>query len=206
MKIRWLIVLVVILVVFSYLSTNFTALNPKLGLWSSAGQNNVTAQSVTMQGLENPVNVTLDASGVAHIHAGNFHDLFFAQGYYSASQRLFQMELEGLLASGNLSKYIGAQGVNSDKAMRLIGLPSNAWALEQAYQANYPTYYSYLQDYVQGVNAYINNTPSQSVSLGFKLLGIQPYQWSVFYSLCWQEYMAWSLTTGAAEPLQSALL
>lgn len=205
MKTRWLIVLVVILLVLSFVSTNFTALNPRIGLWSSAGQTNLTSQDLSVPGLTNPVNVSIDASGVAHINAGNMHDLFFAQGYYSASQRLFQMELEGLLASGNLSKYIGSSGVNSDNAMRLIGMPSNAYALEQAYIHDHSTYYGYLEAYAQGVNAYINSSAASS-NLGFKLLGIQPFQWSVFYTLCWQEYMGWSLTTGAAEPLQSALL
>lgn len=205
MKIRWIIFLVVILVVFSFLSTNFTTLNPRTGLWAAAGQGNFTSSTVNMQGLNYPVNVTIDSSGVAHINASDYHDLFFAQGYYSASQRLFQMELEGLLASGNLSKYIGSQGVNSDRAMRLIGLPYNAWTLEQAYKANYPAYYGYLEAYAQGVNAYINSSAASN-HLGFKLLGISPFQWSVFYTLCWQEYMSWSLTTGAAEPLQSALL
>lgn len=205
MKTRWLILLVVILLVVSFVSTNFTALNPRIGLWSSAGQNNITAQDLSVPGLLNPVNVSIDASGVAHIKANNMHDLFFAQGYYSASQRLFQMELEGLLASGNLSKYIGSAGVSSDNAMRLIGMPTNAYALEQAYIQQQPTYYGYLEAYAQGVNAYINSSAASN-NLGFKLLGIQPFQWSVFYTLCWQQYMAWSLTTGAAEPLQSALL
>lgn len=205
MKVRWLVLLVVVIVLLSYLSTNFTTLNPKLGLWESAGQGNVTSTTVNIPGLGTPVNVSIDASGVAHINASNLNDLMFAQGYYSASQRLFQMELEGLLASGNLSKYIGASGVASDQAMRLIGLPTNAWTLEQAYIQEYPQYYGYLQSYASGVNAYIN-TSAASNHLGFKLLGIQPYQWSVFYSLCWQEYMSWSLTTGAAEPLQSALI
>ncbi len=205
MKIRWLVLLVVVLVLLSYLSTNFTTLNPKLGLWESAGQGNITSTTVNIPGLGNPVNVTIDASGVAHINASNLNDLMFAQGYYSASQRLFQMELEALLATGNLSKYIGASGVASDQAMRLIGLPSNAWTLEQAYKANYPAYFGYLKSYTQGVNAYIN-TSAAANHLGFKLLGIHPFQWTVFYTLAWQEYMAWSLTTGAAEPLQSALL
>lgn len=205
MKTRWLIILVVILLVFSFVSTQFTALNPRIGLWSSAGQTNITSADLSVPGLNNPVNVTIDVSGVAHIQASDMHDLFFAQGYYSASQRLFQMELEGLLASGNLSKYVGSSGVSSDNAMRLIGLPSNAYTLEQAYKQQQPLYYSYLQAYAQGVNAYINSSAASN-NLGFKLLGIQPFQWSVFYTLCWQEYMSWSLTTGAAEPLQSALL
>ncbi len=205
MKIRWLVLLVIVLVMLSYLSTNFTTLNPRLGLWESAGQGNLTSGSVNIPGLSSPVNVTIDASGVAHIQASNMNDLMFAQGYYSASQRLFQMELEALLASGNLSKYIGASGVSSDQAMRLIGLPGNAWTLEQAYISDYPQYYGYLQSYSAGVNAYIN-TSSASNHLGFKLLGMQPFHWTVFYTLCWQQYMSWSLTTGAAEPLQSALI
>ncbi len=205
MKVRSLIVLAVLLVVFSFISTNFNALNPHLGVWSAAGQDNIANSTIQMQGLNSPVNVTIDQSGVAHIRASDMHDLFFAQGYYSASQRLFQMELEGLLASGNLSKYVGSNGVNSDKAMRLIGMPQNAYALEQAYMQKEPVFYGYLQDYSQGVNAYINSSAS-SKNLGFNLLGIHPYQWSVFYTLCWQQYMAWSLTTGAAEPLQSSLL
>ena len=205
MKVRSLIVLAVLLVVLSFISTNFNALNPHLGVWSAAGQDNIANSTIQMKGLNSPVNVTIDQSGVAHIKASDMHDLFFAQGYYSASQRLFQMELEGLLASGNLSKYVGATGVNSDKAMRLIGMPQNAYSLEQAYKQKEAQYYGYLQDYAQGVNAYINSSAA-SKNLGFNLLGIHPYQWSVFYTLCWQQYMAWSLTTGAAEPLQSSLL
>lgn len=205
MKVSFLIVLGVLLVVFSFVSTNFNALNPHNGVWSAAGQNNLSNATIQMSGLNSPVNVTIDQSGVAHIKATDFHDLMFAQGYYSASQRLFQMELEGLLASGNLSKYIGSSGLSSDQAMRLIGMPANAYNLEQAYKIQEPIYYKLLEDYAQGVNAYINSSAASNM-LGFKLLGIQPYQWSVFYTLCWQQYMAWSLTTGAAEPLQSALL
>lgn len=209
MKSRSLIILAVLLVVFSFVSTNFSALNPHNGIFAAAGQNNLTNSTIQMPGLNHPVNVTIDQSGVAHIKASNLHDLFYAQGYYSASQRLFQMELEGLLASGNLSNYIGSAGLGSDKTMRTIGMPQNAYNLELAYKTSSNPQikqdYQYLSDYAQGVNAYINSSAA-SKNLGFKLLGINPYQWSVFYTLCWQEYMSWSLTTGAAEPLQAALM
>ncbi|MDG6995821.1 MAG: penicillin acylase family protein [Nitrososphaerota archaeon] len=204
MKIRWLITIFVVILLASYISTNFTLLSPRLGVWSSINSSSLSSGTMNVPGLSNPVNVTIDESGVAHISASSVHDMFYAQGYYSASQRLFQMELEALLASGNLSRYVGSSGVNSDITMRLIGLPENALALEKAYAANYPTFYQYLLDYSQGVNAYINQSES-STHLGFKLLGISPFHWSVFYTLCWEEYMAWSLTTGAAEPLQSDL-
>lgn len=205
MKLRWLVIIIAAIVVISYFSQSYTFLNPKSGVWSVAGNANYTSGSYDLSGLKAPVNVTIDSSGVAHITATNLHDLFMAQGYYSASNRLFQMELQALLASGNLSSYIGKSGLNSDKAMHLIGLPQNAMALEKAYEINYPTYYSYLQDYASGIDAYINST-GDSLPLGFKLLGISPFQWTVFDSLAWQQYMSLSLTTGIMEPLQSALM
>ena len=203
MKIRWLALIIAALLLASYFSTNFNLLNPSQGVWQSINGSTISSFTVNVPGL-NPVNVTIDSSGVAHIQAASVHDMLYAQGYYSASQRLFQMELEALLASGNISKYVGSEGLGSDITMRLIGLPENAQVLEQNYQTNYPTYYQYLEDYAAGVNAYIDQS-SSSTHLGFKLLGFAPFHWSVFYSLCWEEYMAWSLTTGAAEPLQSDL-
>lgn len=204
MKLRWAAVVAVLLLLVSYGTGGFTLLSPSLGVWTSINGSTVTSGTVKVEGLSSPVNVTMDTSGVAHISASSAHDLFYAQGYYSASQRLFQMELEALLASGNLSKFVGAEGVGSDVTMRLIGLPQNALALQRNLEAAYPAYYQYLQDYAQGVNAYIGQSGS-SAHLGFKLLGFEPFAWSVFYTLCWQEYMTWSLTTGAAEPLQSDL-
>ena len=203
MRLRWLAVILAAILLVSYASSSFNVLNPDSGVWESINGSTIKSQSISIPGLNSHVNVTIDSSGLAHITAKTVHDMFFAQGYYSASQRLFQMELEALLASGNLSKYVGSQAVGSDVTMRLIGLPTNALALEKSYETNYPAYYQYLQDYTAGVNSYIEH--SGQTSLGFKLLNFQPFKWSVFYTLCWQEYMAWTLTTGAAEPLQSDL-
>lgn len=203
MKIRWLVLILAVIIVISYFSQGFLVLNPRTGAWTAAGNANYTSGTINVPGFQDPVNVTIDASGLAHISATNNHDLLFAQGYYSASNRLFQMEMQALLASGNLSKYVGSQALSSVQAMRLIGLPYNAWTLEQNYKDNYPQYYQYLKDYSDGVNAYINS--SHSPQFEFKLLGIKPFQWSVLDTLVWEEYMSWSLTTGAAEPLQSDL-
>ncbi len=207
MKIRWLAAIFVVIILVSYVSNSFALLSPSLGVWQSINGSSLSSTTLNVPGLESPVNVTIDTSGLAHIDASNVHDMFYAQGYYSASQRLFQMELEALLASGNLSRYVGNAGLSSDVTMRLIGLPENALELEQSYETHYPTYYGYLEDYADGVNAYINQSgpSSSSAHLGFKLLGFAPFQWSVFYTLCWQEYMSWSLTTGAAEPLEMDL-
>jgi acyl-homoserine lactone acylase PvdQ len=52
-----------------------------------------TVDTVRARGLTKPVEVLRDGAGISHIYAGNEHDLFFAQGYVAATDRLFQMEL-----------------------------------------------------------------------------------------------------------------
>ncbi|MHB8372996.1 MAG: penicillin acylase family protein [Thermoplasmataceae archaeon] len=200
-----IVISIIIIVSASYISLSLNVLNPINGAYRSIDGVNFTSGTVNMQGLDFPVNVTIDTSGMSHISAKNNHDLFFAQGYYSASQRLFQMEMQSALAAGNLSKIIGKAGISSDYTMRLIGLNTNAYRLESDLRNNYSTYYSYLKDYANGVNAFINQTSNVKTILGFSLIGVSPYKWTVYDSLVWQEYMAWSLATGSASVLQSDL-
>ncbi|MCL4334664.1 MAG: penicillin acylase family protein, partial [Candidatus Thermoplasmatota archaeon] len=103
----------------------------------------------------------------------NNHDLFFAQGYYTARERLFQMELEALSVSGNFSRYIGPAGLSSDISARLQQIPQRAYSLDQLYKREYPQYYAYLKDYANGVNAYINQTIN-SPPLCFEIYGFSP--------------------------------
>ncbi|MBX8635145.1 MAG: penicillin acylase family protein [Thermoplasmata archaeon] len=205
MKNRWVVAIIAVLVVLSFLSTQFVLLNPVNGLWSTINDSTYRNSTLNVPHLTGRVQVTIDASGVAHITASNNHDLFVAQGYYAASNRLFQMELQVLLASGNLSGYVGKAGVPSDMTMHLIGLPQSAFRLQSLYKADYPSYYAYLQDYCTGVNDFINSTYS-SPAFGFKLLNAKPFYWSPFDILVWQEYMSWSLITGSSDPLASAML
>ncbi|MDG6974414.1 MAG: penicillin acylase family protein, partial [Nitrososphaerota archaeon] len=85
MKLRWAACVAVLLLLVSYGTGSFTLLSPGLGVWSSIDGSALSSGTVTVQGLGSPVNVTIDASGLAHISASNAHDLFYAQGYYSAS-------------------------------------------------------------------------------------------------------------------------
>ncbi len=189
----------------SYVSNSLNILNPSTGVFRSADGTNFTSGNFIVPGLENEVNITIDTSGMAHITAKNNHDLFYAQGYYSACQRLFQMELQATVAAGNLSNFVGKSGLQSDYTMRLIGLSRDAYNLERDLKANYTGYFNYIKWYTEGVDAYINNTNSVSTHLGFHLLGIKPFRWTVFDSLVWQEYMSWSLATGSTNVLQSDL-
>jgi len=165
---------------------------------------NFSSGTYKLPGLIDPVTITVDKSGVAHIFADNNHDLFFAQGYYTATQRLFQMELEALSVSGNFSKYVGAAGISSDVSSRLQQIPERAYQLDQTYKLEYPKYYSYLKDYADGVNAYINEVRTNP-PLGFKLYGFSPVQWKVLYTLDWQENMAFGLINGKGNSIRNDL-
>ena len=205
MKFRWVPVLIVILVILSFFSSQTGLLNPANGLWTTINNSRYTGGKLNVAHLLEPVNVSIDSSGVAHIVAQNNHDLFVAQGYYVASNRLFQMELQVLLASGNLSRYVGKAALGSDMTMHLIGLPQDAYHLQMLLEDEYPQYYAYLSDYSTGVNDFINHTQN-SLPFGFKLLGFHPFYWTPFDILVWQEFMSWSLITGSSDPLASAIM
>ena len=197
-----IVVSIIVISLSSYASIQLQTINPSTGVFQTIDGANISSGTYIIPGLDHSVTVDIDTSGMAHIHASNLHDLFYAQGYYSASMRLFQMELQSSIAAGNVSQFVGAAGIPSDLSLRTVGLNTDAMILVQYMKENYPQYYSYLQDYASGVNAYINQTGG-ATHLGFKLLGISPFKWTVFDSLVWQEYMAWSLATGSCSVLQS---
>src|SRR5688572_22304347 len=78
-----------------------------------------TADTLRARGLSQPVEVLRDRSGIAHIYAKNERDLFFAQGYSAASDRLFQLELWRRQATGTVAELLGPREVKRDIGTRL---------------------------------------------------------------------------------------
>src|SRR5450755_4397512 len=82
-----------------------------------------SSESVSTQklaGLEQPVTILRDTWGVPHIYAQNQHDMFFAQGYATAQDRLFQMELWKRAGQGTLAEILGATFLQRDIGARLL--------------------------------------------------------------------------------------
>src|SRR5262245_54918526 len=77
---------------------------------------------IKMPQLQSAAQVTRDANGVAHILAGNDHDLFLLQGYVHAQDRLFQMDVNRRLASGTLAELLGEGALAQDVQLRTLGL------------------------------------------------------------------------------------
>jgi penicillin G amidase len=146
---------------------------------------------VTVQQLENKVTVYRDNNGVPHIKAKTEKDLYIAQGYVTAQDRLFQMDLSRRQASGELSEVIGASTIDKDKFFRALGL-------RRAAEASYDIYSAEAQQvlnwYAEGVNAYISEAiESNSLPIEFTLAGYKPREWTAIDSLTIGKYMAYDL-------------
>ena len=135
--------------------------------------------SVTVPGLSAKVRVVRNEQGVPTIEAGTLEDLFFAQGYVTAQDRLWQMDTMRRAAAGDLSEIIGEDTLEMDREQRILGLRT---AAEAAEKTTTPRDRSYLSAYASGVNAFIESHRDR-LSLEFRLLKYQPKPWTITDSL-----------------------
>ncbi|HEY4305036.1 MAG TPA: penicillin acylase family protein [Gemmatimonadaceae bacterium] len=128
-------------------------------------------------GLRAPVEIIRDRSGISHIYAKNEHDLFFAQGYSAARDRLFQLELWRRQATGTMSELLGKRELERDIGTRLFKYRGDLAAELASY---HPHGVAIVGAFVEGVNAYIDATEHDPslLSMEFKLLGTKPGKWT----------------------------
>ena len=130
-------------------------------------------------GLSAPVTVRRDAHGVPHIDAATQDDLFLAQGYVTAQDRLWQMDASRRNANGELAEILGPSLVRHDKAQRVFQFRLTARRI----YSNLPwADRARLDDYARGVNLFIAQHPD-SLPAEFKLLHYRPQPWSGVDSL-----------------------
>jgi penicillin amidase len=125
-------------------------------------------------GLSAPVTVERDAHGVPHIEAATQDDLFLAQGYVSAQDRLWQMDTLRRNAGGELAEILGPSLVKHDKAQRVLQFHSTA---RRIYANMAPADRARLDQYARGVNLFIDQHP-HSLPAEFKLLFYRPRPWT----------------------------
>src|SRR4051812_42386794 len=130
--------------------------------------------TIQLSGLSAPVSVVRDTHGVPHITAASLDDLFFAQGYVTAQDRLWQMDMTRRYAAGELSAVLGSSVLESDKHQRILGLRHVA---QQAVAALSPATRRHLEVYARGVNAYIADH-QHSLSAEFRVLRYFPRAWT----------------------------
>jgi penicillin amidase len=135
--------------------------------------------TIRLAGLAEPVIVTRDSLGVPTITASNLNDLFFAQGYVTAQERLWQMDMMRRYASGDLSMILGPSFVAVDREQRILGLRQVA---EKVIAGMDPRQHEQLQAYANGVNAYIAEH-TKTLPMEFRFLTYAPHVWTVDDSL-----------------------
>ncbi|MGB9586297.1 MAG: penicillin acylase family protein, partial [Anaerolineales bacterium] len=149
-----------------------------------------TEGQLTIGGLQNSVEILRDRWGIPHLYAQSAHDLFFAQGFIHAQERLFQMELNRRTAQGTLSEIFGELALDTDRAARTFGfnrLGRIDWenASDEMREA--------ILAYCKGVNAYIEKFGNK-LGVEFKLLGIKPQPWQPQDSTAFARVMMWQLS------------
>lgn len=136
-----------------------------------------TKTEIKASGLLEPVEVIRDTIGVNHIYAKNEHDLFFAQGYCAAQDRLFQFEIWRRQATGTLAEILGPREVIRDQASRLFRFRGD---LKKEFAQYHPRGENIITAFTEGINAYILETEKNPKKLPpeFGLLGIKPGLWT----------------------------
>jgi penicillin amidase len=160
--------------------------------WLSRRRLPQTDGSLTVPGLTAPVEVVRDRWGVPHIYAASAHDLFFAQGFVHAQDRLWQMELNRRTATGRLSELFGEVALDTDRAARTFGfgrLGQADWdCVDEELRA-------VVLAYTEGVNAFLQSPAGQrSLPVEFTLLGHRPEPWRPEESLAFSRVMLWQLS------------
>ncbi|MGP0017676.1 MAG: penicillin acylase family protein [Candidatus Sulfotelmatobacter sp.] len=128
---------------------------------------------VQIRGLLGTVTVTRDGHGVPTIEAATLEDLFFAQGYVTAQDRLWQMDVMRRYASGELSEILGEDTLRLDREQRILGLRD---AAKKAMEIASPGDRSFFEAYARGVNAYIA-TRGDRLPIEFRILHYAPKPW-----------------------------
>jgi penicillin G amidase len=135
------------------------------------------ARTLSLDGLQASVDILRDRWGVNHIYAANEHDLFFAQGYAAAHDRLFQFEMWRRQATGTVAEIMGPAEVKRDIGARLHQFRGD---LDAELNWYHPHGKAIVTAYVAGVNAAVDEarkTPS-TLPVEFRTLDILPEHWT----------------------------
>lgn len=155
---------------------------------------------VTLEGLKAGVVVDRDRWGTPWIRASSVHDMLMAQGYVTASDRLWQMDLLRRAAAGDLAEIFGPKALAGDQQRRTLGLKQAAQAAAASLD---PEDRAMVDAYASGVNLYISQH-RWNLPLEFRLLRYQPRPWTATDTMLVTAYMYELLTSTWKEELDRA--
>jgi penicillin amidase len=150
------------------------------------------AHDLVLSGLKSEVTVRRDGRGIPYIEARNDADLYFAQGYITATDRLWQMDLMRRLSRGETAEIFGATTLEEDKRWRRFGFSAIA---DESLKELTPQLRSALENYARGVNAYISSLDDKTLPVEFRILQYKPREWKPSDTLVIGKILADALST-----------
>jgi len=133
----------------------------------------LSAENIRTPGLQKQVEILRDRWGVPHIYASTVHDLFFAQGYITAKDRLFQIDLWRRIGTGKLAEVLGPAAIERDKLARSVGFHGD-WNAE--WSAYGPDARLIVTAFTDGINDYIRGLAGK-LPAEFEISGYAPGLW-----------------------------
>jgi penicillin G amidase len=155
---------------------------------------------IGLEGLQKPVKVLRDKWGIAHIYAETQDDLFFAQGFVAAQDRLWQMDLWRRVGEGKLAEVLGPSAVERDRFARLIRYRGD---MKAEYESYAPDARQIIEAFVRGVNAQIELSKGR-LPIEFQLTGSKPEPWTP--EVCLTRVAGYVMTRNASTEVLRAQL
>jgi penicillin amidase len=172
-------------------------LNPSTGFWQNAESKDVsTAENLKLNGLKDKVVIRYDEHRIPHIFAKNDHDLYLAQGYVTARDRLWQMDIQTRSASGRLSEIVGAKALEIDRYHRRMGMVYGAENTLKGMSKD-SIAMMMVNAYTEGVNNYISKLNPKDYPIEFKLLDYSPEAWKPINCVFLLKLMSETLAGGS---------
>ena len=161
-------------------------------IFSTACLAQTPTETLTISGLKKQVEVRRDGRWIPYIKAENEADLYFTQGYITASDRLWQMDLYRRLAGGRTAEIFGKPALSGDLRWRKFGFEK---IVKKSFENFSDEYKAVLENYARGVNAYIATLDKDTLPTEFKILKYTPEPWKATDSLLIGKILADGLST-----------
>jgi penicillin G amidase len=143
-------------------------------VFSTACYAQAPTPTLSIAGLKDSVTVRRDGRGIPYIEAKNEADLYFAQGFVTAQDRLWQMDLFRRVARGETAEIFGKIVLEEDRRWRKFGFAQIA---EESWKLARPEIRTAMESYARGVNAYLATLDEKSLPPEFQILQFRPREW-----------------------------
>ncbi len=169
-------------------------LDPFHGFWKNAEcKKRPGTEKLQLDELRGKVEIQFDEQMIPHIFAENNHDLYYAQGYITAKDRLWQLDFQTRFAGGRLSEVIGPKAIHIDSYQRRMGMVYGAENTLLEMEKD-PEIKEIMHAYTAGINAYIHSLKPEDYPIEFKILDYQPEDWKPINSALLLKLMSATLT------------